>query len=640
MAIKTATIEDLAAQLTGVSDKFAAAFENTMDTEDQLFDFLRGRERWYVGTQQNVQNRSPAPPPVQQQAPDRQEPEKQRVRCPKPQRVKARKKEKKGLTGAQKVAIFAGVGLIVAGIAIALADGPQPGPADVVGLPMIIKGANKIVPLIRTLVPAGAKAGGVAKGAHPMLTASNKIVSTGGAFAKKGALAAYAKGGYVTKPTQALVGEAGPEIIIPMHKFADTIRDIYKQSSTALLAATAGFLNSQPNNPSKGKLMGEINKLKGIFGLGALKIKQSKFGLRAPIQWWNKGRNDRILDENNASWSELLEDDMAQRGQSDESFAAGEKPPLLGRPDQAFNPFRPAEKGGPGSGPTPAVRQAFERPVRGMMNLGKSAAGAIGSLGEKFKAGLDGIRKAIPVPRGNGRDMFGQKIDLNPSTGSAWRKAVRAAARDGIDLPGAVTSAFRTNAEQASLIENEDDPSIITPAPVGLSPHQQGWSIDIADNTPANQWMQDNGNKFGFNWEGPKDPVHFDYKTDEKRQKYMEGEKSDWKDDGEKEVPSSMGGKLLKIASGALAGDPTDVQPTGGITPPAPSPEQTMVNETPVQQSTKNGTTVVPLPLPVPGATKLITLPPSDVAKLDPEIKRHYVVDQFTKATRVEVAYV
>ena len=192
--------------------------------------------------------------------------------------------------------------------------------------------------------------------------------------------------------------------------------------------------------------MGEISKLKAAFGLGSLKLKQSKFGLRAPIAWWNKGRNERVIDENNASWSELLEDDMAQRGQSDASFAAGAKPPLLGRPDQAFNPFRPAEKGGPGSGPTPAVRQAFERPVRGMMNLGKSAAGAIGSLGEKFKAGLDGIRKAIPVPRGNGRDMFGQKIDLNPATGSAWRKAVRAAARDGIDLPGAVTSAFRTNA--------------------------------------------------------------------------------------------------------------------------------------------------------------------------------------------------
>ena len=117
----------------------------------------------------------------------------------------------------------------------------------------------------------------------------------------------------------------------------------------------------------------------------------------------------------------------------------------------------------------------------------------------------------------------------------------------------------------------------------------------------------------------------------------MEGEKSDWKDDEEKEVPSSMGGKFLKIAAGALAGDPADVQPTEGITPPEPSPEQTMVNETPVQQSTKNGTTVVPMPHFVPGATKLVPLPPSDVSKLDPEIKRHYVVDQFTKATRIEV---
>ena len=596
-------IKDLADQLTEASDKFVASFQQTMMVEDDLTKFLRGRQRWYVGTQQNS---TPGELPQTQATPDKlaEAAEPKKKKCPKPKNVKTAVRSKVDMGKVAKIGgLVIGVGLIVGGIALALADGPQPGPADAAALPIIIQGANKIIPFVRPLVAA-------------------------------------AKGGYVTKPTRALVGEAGPEIIVPMHKFGETIKDIYKQSAKALLTATAGFLASQPNNSSKGKLLGEISKLKAAFGLGSLKLKQSKFGLRAPIKWWNKGRNERVIDENNASWSELLEDDMAQRGQSDESFAAGEAPPLLGRPDQAFNPFRPAEKGGPGSGPTPAVRQAFERPVRGMMNLGKSAAGAIGSLGEKFKAGLDGIRKAIPVPRGNGRDMFGQKIDLNPSTGSAWRKAVRAAARDGIDLPGAVTSAFRTNAEQASLIANEDDPSIITPAPVGLSPHQQGWSIDIADNTPANQWMQDNGNKFGFNWEGPKDPVHFDYKTDEKRQKYMEGEKSDWKDDGEKEVPSSMGGKLLKIASGALAGDPTDVQPTGGITPPAPSPEQTMVNETPVQQSTKNGTTVVPLPLPVPGATKVVTLPPSDVAKLDPEIKRHYVVDQFTKATRVEVAYV
>ena len=600
-----ATIEDLADQLTAVSDKFVASFQNTMEIEDQLTSFLRGRQRWYVGTKQTSQTGSTEvpPAPVAQEAPQQQTPTRRR-KCPKPKRVKT--SEKEGLTTAQKLGIVAGVGLIVAGVAIALSDGPQPGPADAIGLPIIIQGANKIVPFIRVLAPIG-----------------------------------LAKGGLVTKPTRALIGEAGPEIVVPMHKFGETINDIYKQSAKALLEATAGFLASQPNNTSKGKLLGEVSKLKAMFGLGALKIKGGKFGLRAPIKWWNKGRNERVIDENNASWSELLEDDMAQRGQSDEGFEKGEAPPLLGRPDHAFNPFRPAEKGGPGSGPTPAVRQAFERPVRGLMDLGRSAAGAMGTLGEKFKSGVSKMAKSIPVPRGNGKDMFGSDIELNPATSSAWKKAVAHAARDGVDLPGAVTSAFRTNAEQASLVANEDDPSIITPAPVGLSPHQQGWSIDIADNTPANQWMRDNGNKFGFSWEGAKDPVHFDYKTDEKRQKYMEGDKSDWKEDEEKkDTASGIGGKLLQIASGALKGDPADVQPTPGITPPEPSPEQTMVNETPVQQTTKNGTTVVPLPLPVPGATKLVALPPSDVAKLDPEIKRHYVVDQFTKATRVEVAYV
>ena len=599
-----ATIEDLADQLTAVSDKFVASFQNTMEIEDQLTSFLRGRQRWYVGTKQTSQTGSTEvpPAPVAQEAPQQQTPTRRR-KCPKPKRVKT--SEKEGLTTAQKLGIVAGVGLIVAGVAIALSDGPQPGPADVAALPIIVQGVNKIVPFIRT--------------AAPLL---------------------LAKGGLVTKPTKALIGEAGPEIVVPMHKFGETIKDMYKQASTALLSATAGFLASQPNNPSKGKLMGEVSKLKAMFGLGALKIRQSKFGLRAPIKWWNKGRNERVIDENNASWGELLEDDLAQRGQSDESFAKGEAPPLLGRPDQAFNPFRPAEKGGPSSGPTPAVRQAFERPVRGLMNIGKSAAGAMGGLAERFKSGVGNIRKAIAVPQGNGRDMFGQKIHLNPSTSSAWKKAVAAAARDGIDLTGAVTSAFRSNAEQAQLVKNEDDPSIITPAPVGMSPHQQGWSIDIAADTPANQWMRDNGNKFGFDWEGPTDPVHFDFESNEDRGKFLEGEKSDWKEEKEKNTSKSLGGKLLQLASGAMAGDPADIQPTEGIDPPEPSPEQTMINETPVVQSNKNGTTVVPMPLVIQGATKIVPTPPQNQQKLDPEVQRHYVVDQFSKGTRVEVAYV
>jgi len=600
----TATIEDLAQQLTEVSNKFVDSFVESMTQEDELNKFLRGRQRWYVGTKGG----SPSTGGSMQQ-PERSESSGQadqnqprrKKKCPKPKNTTVKSKVDMGKV-AKVGGLIIGIGLIVGGIALALADGPQPGPADAAALPIIIQGANKIVPFIRTVAPV-----------------------------------LLAKGGYVTKPTRALVGEAGPEIIVPMHKFGETIKDIYKQSANALLAATAGFLSSQPNNPSKGKLMGEVSKLKNIFGLGALKIKQSKFGLRAPIQWWNKGRNDRVLDENNASWSELLEDDMAQRGQSDESFAAGEAPPLLGRPDQAFNPFRPAEKGGPGSGPTPAVRQAFERPVRGLMDLGRSAAGAMGTLGEKFKSGVSKMAKSIPVPRGNGKDMFGSDIELNPATSSAWKKAVAHAARDGVDLPGAVTSAFRTNSEQAALVKNEDDPSIINALPVGQSPHQQGWSIDIAPDTAANQWMRKNGKKYGFDWEGPKDPVHFDFQNNEDRGKYLAqgGEEAEEAGDAAK----NFGGKLLQTAIGKV-GDPQQVDAPDQVNPPQPNPQQETVNEQPVNQTTKNGDgAVIPYPIVVPSPTKVI-MGPSGPQQLDPDIQRHYVVDQFSKATRVEVAYV
>lgn len=120
----------------------------------------------------------------------------------------------------------------------------------------------------------------------------------------------------------------------------------------------------------------------GVKGAGAL---ATKVGVGAAANrvakgaktWWNYGRNTRIPNENQAKFGSpseyfkknpnpknLFGDDALQRGMSDAAFAAGKAPRGIGRPDQAFNPFRPASKGGPGSAPTPAVRQAFERPVR------------------------------------------------------------------------------------------------------------------------------------------------------------------------------------------------------------------------------------------------------------------------------------
>lgn len=89
-------------------------------------------------------------------------------------------------------------------------------------------------------------------------------------------------------------------------------------------------------------------------------------------KWWNKGRNTRIPDENKASWSTLMRDDWKQRQGIKGPSGEGGWDPTRG--------FRvmDAEKGGLKSGPTPAVRQAIERPARVVMR-------AVGKTFKQFK---------------------------------------------------------------------------------------------------------------------------------------------------------------------------------------------------------------------------------------------------------------
>jgi len=93
-----------------------------------------------------------------------------------------------------------------------------------------------------------------------------------------------------------------------------------------------------------------------------------------PNNYLNKGMNERIKNEQFARFGDpfstfrknpnprtLFGDDALQIGKSDKTFAAGGRGNPFGRPDQAFNPFRSAEKGGPGSGPTPLTRETIKR---------------------------------------------------------------------------------------------------------------------------------------------------------------------------------------------------------------------------------------------------------------------------------------
>ena len=206
---------------------------------------------------------------------------------------------------------------------------------------------------------------------------------------------------------------------------------------------------------------------------------------------------------------------------------------------------------------------------------------------------------AAPAPDPS-KDMYGRPIILNPPTMKAWKKAVNRAAKDGINLPMSVTSSYRSPEQQQALIAAAEagDENAINPAPVGQSPHGQGWAIDIDYYSKANEWMRDKGKKFGFAWQGEGDPVHFDYLNNEKNTKWLQPGKNKWIPDIDDPVGKPSSG-AVKTASG-----------TGSaISAPSGSGSKETLNNEPVTQgSTDASGNVVSAPRIVP-----VNMPPKQV---------------------------
>jgi hypothetical protein len=173
------------------------------------------------------------------------------------------------------------------------------------------------------------------------------------------------------------------------------------------------------------------------------------------------------------------------------------------------------------------------------------AAKDMGLLPDQKKAEEQASGLATPNPD---IDSLGKPIVLNPPTKKAWKRAVNAAAKDGINLPNSVTSSYRSPEQQAALVSaaQAGDPNAINPAAPGNSPHGQGWAVDIQFNSKASEWMRKNGKKYGFEWQGEEDPVHFDFINGEDNDKWLRKGKNKWLPDippEQTKVASSGSGK-------------------------------------------------------------------------------------------------
>ena len=229
-------------------------------------------------------------------------------------------------------------------------------------------------------------------------------------------------------------------------------------------------------------------------------------------------------------------------------------------------------------------------------------------------------------------DMYGRPIILNPSTEKAWKKAVNAAAKDGINLPMSVTSSYRSPEQQAALISAAEagDERAINPAPVGQSPHGQGWAIDIDYYSKANEWMRDKGKKFGFQWQGEKDPVHFDYYNNEPNDKWLKPGKNKW-------IPN-LDDPVGKPSGSGDGGAPQGGGGGGSVSPPSGSSSAETLAREPVTQGAKGtGGTVVSPPqiIPLAGKPQIIYVPE---VKKEPTKRRNTVIDVFGKGSSEVVA--
>ena len=132
-------------------------------------------------------------------------------------------------------------------------------------------------------------------------------------------------------------------------------------------------------------------------------------------------------------------------------------------------------------------------------------------MDEKVGVGDGKSAKKVVTPQGLGMDMYSKPITLGDDAAEGWKKVLKAAAEDGIDLTKAVVSSMRTPEQQEALMENEDGSTVIDPATPGTSEHVKGRALDIAVNTPEHEWMINNASKYGWKWQGVSDPFHFNF---------------------------------------------------------------------------------------------------------------------------------
>ena len=167
------------------------------------------------------------------------------------------------------------------------------------------------------------------------------------------------------------------------------------------------------------------------------------------------------------------------------------------------------------------------RSFEAVLSGARAAAGAGGPSGAAAVTGPSGIAAGgrlnadgVPVELaayGNGTIPAHALSQIGVGRHALWQPAAdaykqlsAAAARDGVTIK--VTDSYRTYDQQVDLAKRKGlySQGGLAAAP-GTSDHGWGRSLDLGLDSRAQQWMRDNGPRFGFVEDVPREPWHWTY---------------------------------------------------------------------------------------------------------------------------------
>ncbi len=144
--------------------------------------------------------------------------------------------------------------------------------------------------------------------------------------------------------------------------------------------------------------------------------------------------------------------------------------------------------------------------VRDPIDVGEGRQVAAGAVAEAELAPPSELTFSTGVGEYHGPLVTRQGKPMRPDVAAWFDRMAAAALHDGLSL--VVTSAFRTNAEQAVLFARHPDPKWV--APPGQSLHRLGTELDLGPNG-AYGWLAANAKRFHFVQRYAWEPWHYGF---------------------------------------------------------------------------------------------------------------------------------